>query len=555
METPTRTYHRPVITALREWRVGTQASGEPTTPKRRWWLDLRVVAPICAAAIYVGVVVVRLPSAMSSFYQYTDFPEALRLGDAIFHGGWGQGIAVPSQSGVGPLWLVGLLHQVTQSDAAGMALGALLLVLATAFMVRTARHVIGTTPAIAVGVLCLVAPPVVAWEMLTPIAHGSTLFLTAVCAWQLVAFSQAFRGRMFASSIAVGLLAGVCVISDPLALAAAVAPWGICAVILLRRHAERRLPVLITAGAAVAAAGLGALLANANGIVEQRNAVLSPSIDGVTSGLRTVAVTLGQMISGAWYGDALGGAFAVAGIAVFAAVVYMATREVLRRHQGATHGRDMYVWFWVMSSAALIAALCVSGLGVPHSPINYQGHYVDGVWFAIAALLPIGLLRAGLVRRMVAVGIPCLALVGASGIARMPANPFQGPDYVDAPQLTAALQQLGVTHGYGGYWESYAIGWHTGERITALPLQQCAERRAVSGLCAYEFAAPAWYVAQPGAVFVIVSRDACTHDDLCIDAGSLAGLPAPEAVRNVGLLQVYVYAYDVLAGVRVASSP
>lgn len=544
-----------MITAPREWRVGADAGGEATTPTRRWWLDLRALAPVLAAAIYMAIVAARVPNIISSFYQYSDFPEALRLSDAVFHGGWGQGIALPSQNGIGPLWIVGLLNQITGNAVAGMALGAGMVVVATGFMIATARKVLGAKSAVAVGASCLAAPPVVAWVMLNPIAHESTLLLTAVCAWQVVALSQPGRKRVIASSIAVGALAGVCIVSDPLAFAAAVAPWVICAAMLTRRDAGRRLPLLITVGATATTAVCVDVLSTASGIVQNGNTVLSPSIDAITSGLRTTATTLGQMLSGAWYGDALGDALAIAGISAFAAVVYIACREVTTDTPGATAGRDTYVLFWVASSAALIAALCLSGLGVQHSPINYQGRYLGGLWFAIAALLPVGLLRAGLVRRLVAVGIPSLALAAAFGIARMPAYPFQGPDYVDASQLATTLEQLGVAHGYGGYWESYAIGWHTGQRITALPLQQCADQSVAPGLCVYEFAAPAWYLARPGPVFVVVLRDSCTHDDLCIDAADLVGLPPPEAVRDVGLLQVDVYAHNVFAGLPVASRP
>jgi hypothetical protein len=543
-----------VITALRGWRVGDSTSGEAVA-RRRWWLDLGIVAPIAAALAYLAVVAIRLPGTLSSFYWYGDFPEALRLGDAVFHGGFGQGLAVPSQSGLAPLWVIGLLHQVTGSDGVGMALGVLMLLATAGFMVAAAHRVLGIPSAVAVGALCIAAPPVVAWELLTPIAHASTLLITAVAAWQLVRLSQARPGRGIASSVAVGALAGVCIASDPLVLLAAVVPWLVYALMIARRHHERRLPLLITAFAAVVSAGLVVVLASANGIVERGNTAFSPSIDGIAAGLRTTAATLGQMIVGAWYSDVLPAAVAMLGIVVFAAVVYMATRGLTRRTGQTPAGREIYVWFWVLSSAGLIAGLCISGLGVQRSPINYQGHYVDGLWFATAALLPFGLIRAGALRRVTVLGVTCLALVGAIGVARMPAYPFEGPDYVDAAQLTKALDSLGVTHGYGGYWESYAVGWHTDQRITALPLQQCTASSGVRGLCAYEFAAPASYGAAPGAVFVIVLRGSCTHDDLCIDAGNLATLPTPETIRSVGFLQIYVYAHDVFAHLRVATGP
>jgi hypothetical protein len=293
----------------------------------------------------------------------------------------------------------------------------------------------------------------------------------------------------------------------------------------------------------------------ASGIVERGNAAFSPSIDGITAGLRATAATLGQMLVGAWYSDALPAAVAILGIVIFAAVLYMATRGLTRRTGQAPAGREIYVWFWVLSCTGLVVGLCVSGLGVQRSPINYQGHYVDGLWFASAALLPFGLIRAGALRRVTVLAVTCLALAGAIGVARMPAYPFEGPDYLDAAQLTKALDLLGVTHGYGGYWESYAVGWHTDQRITALPLQQCTTSSGVLGLCAYEFAAPASYRAMPGPAFVIVLRGSCTHDDLCIDAGNLASLPPPETVRSVGFLQIYVYAHDVFARLPVATGP
>jgi hypothetical protein len=542
-----------VITALREWRVGTDA-GDVVSPGRRWWLDPRYVAPICAAAIYVVVASLRLPELLSSYYSYSDFPEALRLGDAVFHGGYGQGLAVPSQSGLGPLWVVGLLNQVTGGHVAAMALGAFLLLVTAGFMAWTAQRVLGAPSAVAVVALCLAAPPVVAWEFLSPIAHESTLLMAAVFVWQLVALSRGVRGAGIASALVVGALAGVCVVSDPLVLAAACVPWMLCAVMLARRHRERRAALLTTLCAGVAAASSIAVWAVLHDIVERSNTGFAASIQGISDGLRTTVTTLGQMFSGAWYSDALVGAIAIAALALFVAVIYVASRT-LTEQRDAPAGRRIYVAFWLLSATGMVGAFCISGLGIQRSPVNYQGHYVDGLWFAVAALLPIGLVSLRKYSGLVVAGIACLALISAAGIARVPAYPFQGPDYVDSAQLTNTLQQLGVTHGYGGYWESYAVGWHTAGQVTALPLQQCNTAAGVPGLCRYEFAAPAWYQPQSGAIFVIVARTSCSGDDLCISASNLAGLAPPETIRTVGLLEVYVYAHDVFADLPMATRP
>ena len=538
-----------MIAALREWRVGNRAADDAHAFHRHWWLDLRMVVPLVAGLAYLVALVARVSGTLSSFYWYGDFPEALRLGDAVFHGGYGQGLSVPSQTGIGPLWAVGLLDQVTRSDIVGMTFGALIIALGIGLMVRTAYQVIGRTGAVAVAVLAVAAPPVVAWEMLTPIAHESTMLLCAIGAWQLVSLSRPARGHAVTFALLAGALAGVCVVSDSLAITGAVVPWIICSVVLWRRDGSRRLPLAITACAGILSAAVVEILSRVSGIEERGNIGLALSANGVSSGLRTIATTLGQMISGAWYSNVVPGILVILGLVSFLAVIYMAIR-VLRSHAiEHAQGRDLYVWFWLLSCAGLIAGFCLSGLGRQYNPVDYQGHYVDGLWFATAALLPLGLVWTGTRRRALLVAcVAALAVVSTVGIATTPAELFNGPDYVDAGQLTATLRQLGVVRGYGGYWESYAVGWHTGDGITTLPLQQCA-----SGLCHYEFAAPAWYQPQPGPVFVVAQASPCTNDSLCIDAANLVGLPAPESVRAVGLLRVYVYARDVFASLPTAT--
>jgi hypothetical protein len=503
--------------------------------------------------VFVAIAAVRLPGLLSSFYWYSDFPNALQLANAVFHGGWGQGLLIRSQSGLGPLWVTGLLDQVTGNVVAGMAFGGLLLVAAAGMMVRTAQRVIGSRRAFAVGVLCIAAPPVVAWEALSPLAHISTVLLAAAAAWQLVALSQPGRGRALWSSVAVGVLAGVCVASDTLALAAAVGPWLICALVLERQRPERRLSLAVTAGTAVAAGLAVAMIASVSGIVASRLDVGAPSLQGITAGLRVTASTLGQMLSGGWYDDSLPGAVMIAAFVLFLGLIYFAVRGVTRRSTTPVAGRSMYVMFWVLSSGGLIASLCLSGLGIQASPVNYQGHYLDGLWFAVAALLPLVLRSGRSWPSPLVAAVAGLTLLSAFGVARLTAYPFQGPDYTDAPQLLSTLQQLGVTHGYGGYWESYAIGWHTDQHIAALPLQTCTNAAGATRLCRYAYAPPAVYRAQSGPVFVIVLRGSCDGDDLCINSTDLASLPEPESVRTVGLLQVDVYAHDAFAGLPQAT--
>jgi hypothetical protein len=121
--------------------------------------------------------------------------------------------------------------------------------------------------------------------------------MTAAFAWQLVALSRGLRGAGIAASIVVGALAAVCIVSDPLVLAAAVVPWMICVTPLALRHRARRPAVLLTVCVAVAVASLIVVWAAANHIVERGNTGFAFSMQGITDGLRTTVATLAGLPS------------------------------------------------------------------------------------------------------------------------------------------------------------------------------------------------------------------------------------------------------------------
>ncbi len=74
---------------------------------------------------------------------------------------------MPSQSGIGPLWVVGLINQATGGQVAAMAFGAVVLLVTAGLMAWTGWRVFGARAAIAVAALCVATPRVVAWEFLT----------------------------------------------------------------------------------------------------------------------------------------------------------------------------------------------------------------------------------------------------------------------------------------------------------------------------------------------------------------------------------------------------
>ena len=134
-----------------------------------------------------------------------------------------------------------------------------------------------------------------------------------------------------------------------------------------------------------------------------------------------------------------------------------------------------------------------------------------------------------------------------------PACPFDGPDYADAAQLTSTLEQLGVTDGYGGYWESYAVGPYRRARDRT-PIAAVQHHRKRNRTVAIRVRS-ACLVSDASRSRLRDRANAPCRDDLCISAANLAGLPALSAVHTVGLLQVYVYADDVFAALPRAARP
>ena len=388
-------YDRAVITAQSGKGLVTTVGGETVTPAR-WWRDPQLLVPIGAGAAYVLVLLIRLPGILSSFYWYGDFPAALRLGDAIFHAGWGHGVQLRDQAGLAPLWIVGLLasdhrerhrrHVTRRGDDGRVHLadggdGST----GDANVERRARRraLRGRTPGGGVG---------------DPQSTGAWVHVAAhrACAWQLVTLSRRAVDHAGVAALAVGVVAGACVVSDTLSFAAAVVPWLICACVLAVHRPERRVVLALTAGATcVAAVGI-ALVAHANGIVASGISAPGLSMRGIGAGLGVAASTsrsddLGSVVSRRPAECHRGGGLR----ALQRAHLRGPACRLSGANDEASAPRDTYAWFWVLSSAGLIAALAATGLGIQTSPVNYQGHYLNGLWFAVAALLPLAVMGLG----------------------------------------------------------------------------------------------------------------------------------------------------------------
>lgn len=518
--------------------------------KRRglWSLDPLLLVPVALLA-WLVVAGLRAPQLLDTAYWYGDFPEAFKLGQAIFDGTYGH-MTLPVQTGIGPLWLAGAAGALPLHRALWTATGALMAAIAIGFMVRGAAAVTGWRGALVTGALAIAVPPVVGWEFLSPIAHVSTLLVNALLAWQVVTWGRGPSRLMQHAAIAllIGVLVGVGTASDPLLLLTGVLPWAAAvALIAARRPRVLEVATLTAVVGALAWVGIRHAMSTA-GIDTTGGLVYVVTSSSIVAGLRTSTETAGQMITGVWYGTALPVAVRVASAGVVALAVGGAVAGLTSGGMRRDLARGAYATFWLTSAAALLGGFVLSGLGVQAGPINLQGHYLDSGWFAVAGLAPLWLRVGRPARHAVAFAAAAVIALAARGVAVMPAQLFPGPDYNDLPRLQAVVERLGLHHGYGGYWESYGIDWHTDDAIQVRPLQSCAGPRGAS-LCPYAFTPATWYSGMRGPSFVVLRSPAlCGPQPIpCIDPTAVHNvLPAPRERIAVGDLTLLVYDQDPL---------
>jgi hypothetical protein len=233
------------------------------------------------------------------------------------------------------------------------------------------------------------------------------------------------------------------------------------------------------------------------------------------------------------------------GVAALVLTVTRAGRGLTSRGQASaewTPVRTAHVAYWSLSAAFVVAVFALSTIPSPAGGLA-SSRYLIPVFYSTAALLPLCAKESERSRRTVAAAAVVFCLTGVLSqdvLVAYDTGPFSLPR--DGRRVIAFVEEEGLTRGYGGYWSSHAITWHSHGRTTVYPVSECREPSRV--LCPFDLAvSTTWYRPEPGTRTFIVAGTSGPPPLLRIPPAEEFGAPVQTA--TLGDYSVFVYDYDV----------
>jgi hypothetical protein len=217
------------------------------------------------------------------------------------------------------------------------------------------------------------------------------------------------------------------------------------------------------------------------------------------------------------------------------------TRDLAARRRGArepaSSARVAWCVFWAASLVLLSLAFILSDTpdGLAAS------HYLVGLLYAAAALVP--LLGGGgrPMRVVVTAGVTLYAFTGWLALAQHRIGPRSSPSY----QLAAAVERIAneehLSVGYAGYWDAAPITWATHLRVKVFPVEDCDGNQH---LCVFELhLISSWYTPRPDTKTFLLSDSDPAYSGW--PSAPTPDLGKPIAVHQIGAVTMYVYPYDI----------
>ncbi len=536
--------------------------------------------PFAIAAVYGVVFLAQLPHNLWVIGWNSDYASGFTLPTTLVRSGSGGDTVIGTSGAWVPLWF-GLLtatlplhRQLWELAPTG------LFVLSAAAVGWSVAQVATRRAAVLAALLILVASPRALYFFMAPVAHNMVYPVTALLGCYLVWLARAERrGRLatWALPPLAGIALGACIASDALAIATAVVPFAITAMLAAAQRDRRsRLVAASALTSAIVAIPIAKLTSTTMGSLGY--ATLAPSTE--TASLSTLPLHAELMWEGlkALFNGYLAEtapsvprsvlgvacqAIALAGLAVvFVTGVAATARFVL---DGARHiertgrlARSLHVIYWAGSAGATCVAYALS----QRTEYVHESYYATLIFSvaAIVVLLPGS--RAG-ARWLLSAGASVLflaSIVGLSGnyiehyvlpIARTPG--YQARLWVPSfaryePQITAFAKAEDANVGYAGYGDASSLTWSSEERLLVRPVQVCGAPPDL-GMCPFFLArVPAWYTPQRRRSFLLVDSTEAYLPALP------AGLGRPLAERTFGPARVYVYPYDLATRIEPLTS-
>lgn len=417
-------------------------------------------------------------------------------------------------------------------------------------------------------VLLVCASPRTLHLLLSTTEHGPDWFCLALLSFVIV-FAAERRDRpdrparplAVLTILLVGLIVGVNAASDPLVVIGGLGPLIVASATahaLIRTRESLRI-VQFSAGTLVATGAVWLITAVVMAHYDVTRCVCGSGADqfaridhvGKQFALWWQSVV---NLSNGWFSGArltlssllmlICAVLALTAVALLPRIAWSEVRPHLPRAAGVQYpaARLAFIAYWTVSAAFLSVAFLVSA-----APVDLTAdRYLVGVIYAVAAVVPIALVRRQAAHAVAVAATIIFALTATISIGKPTADQPTLPSDATAKAVERIATQHHVSVGYTGYWDAAPITWATHFRVRAYPVRECGQ-----SLCRfYQHMISSWYLPRAGIGSFLLS-----DPTLPAAVSPSSALGAPSAVYRIGRLTMYIYSYDLASKVGPIAPP
>jgi hypothetical protein len=402
----------------------------------------------------------------------------------------------------------------------------------------------------------LVVSPLALTFFMAPFSHNTVYPCTALLGAYLIWLARGAgrrRGTAWAVPPLLGVVVGICLASDLLLAATALAPLALTAILAGARGDRRSRLVAVSALATVVVAlpiaKITASIMRSAGYVALQAPVQRAALSELPARAKLLFKGLKALFNG-YLGTErpgvlhteLGFASDVVMCAALLALVVVGIRTTVRfatsgsRKRGVQPAgelaRSLHIIYWVGAAAIPCAAFWIAGEG----PVTTHESYYATAIFAVAAVIPLLLASGALARWLIAAGASVLFTASFAGLS---------DDYVNisavlarnAKTLTRVARANHVQFGYSNWGDSSGLTWGTHGQVTIRPVIQCGQGTA---LCpGFQALVPSWYVPKQRRTFLLLD----TNETEVTTVPAILGKPI--AAYSFESMRMYIFPYDI----------
>jgi hypothetical protein len=531
-------------------------------------VDWRIWIPLACAAAYLVEILSQFTQIVGTTYLNGDAASAQVIGQLF------GGSRVHREIVLGKMaWFSTLMYELATRwlplhRQIWELTPYLLALMSAGLLAWGVRQLAGRWAATITGVIALCASPATLSWLFSLNDHSPDWFCNALLASLLMLIGRPGTRRsgrpLIAVAIAVGIVVGVNLASDPLVAIGGVLPFLLAALLAWGLRSPRlHARALLLVGGSLAVMAIVDEMTRL--LMKHENVVASAAQNNSTlAGAEQIAVnfkfwwqSIVALGGGSFFGQSAGFTSVLelaCALLSIAAVVVIAPRIAWRevsdafargsrgaaasadKHDSATSDDLRVAWcaFWGLSLVFLSLAFMVSSIPVELD----DDRYLVGLVYAAAALLPLSANGSAMRQAAIVAGTSVFAFSGVVGLVEGHAieNPVQWPaGYLDG-QVAKIAHREHLTIGYAGYWDAATITWGTDYAVDVFPLQPCGAQ-----YCAfYEHDISSWYTARPGIRTFLLADSVAP-----LATGYIPSLGKPVAIHQIGQLTMYVFPYDI----------